>query len=438
MKITISIPKPCHENWSEMTPDPGSKAGNQGRHCAQCDHVVADLTTATDAQLVALFTSDAKPKCARFDPAQLDRALGAAEQQKRHANPMHLAAFTSLVAVAAGHEALAQQGAPIRRLVGEVAITQPAPPPPIVMGKMMAPVQPDTVMKCSAITGDTVVMNEPEQEEILQRLELGNVHIRPEEEAIRDRSSFGEPSFALTPEDTIEVCGTVVDDRDGRPIAFAQVWSRDLSANATTDEQGSFRMRLAIADGERSVPLEIRARGYELISRTFMLGDAPEAPAPSPDASVALTSPVDPHDAMGITGFVTDKAKGARVSGLTVRVRGTAASVRCDANGAFFLSVPEGLAGKPVTLDVLDARRTLKTIALTAHAVPCCVPISLMHDQLPERGAPKTECQDVGTVRLLERRMLTGVCAVALEPSPPTTLQRVTAPVKNAWRKLTR
>ena len=351
---------------------------------------------------------------------------------------MHLAAFTSLVAVAAGHEALAQQGAPIRRLVGEVAITQPAPPPPIVMGKMMAPVQPDTVMKCSTITGDTVVMNEPEPEEILQRLELGNVRIRTEEEAIRDRSSLGEPSFALTPKDTVEVCGTVVDDRDGQPIAFAQVWSRDLSANATTDAQGSFRMRVAIADGERSIPLEIRARGYEFISRTFMLGDAPEAPAPSPDASVALTSPVDPHDAMGITGFVTDKAKGTRVPGLTVRVRGTAAAVRCDAIGDFFLSVPEGLAGKSVTLEVLDGQRTLKTIALTAHAVPCCVPVSLSAEELPARTAPTNSCKDVGTMRLQERMMVMGIMAQFPEPPPPSTLERMTAPVKNAWRKLTR
>ena len=61
MRIAISIPKPCHEDWNAMTPDPGSEAGRAPRFCDSCQHSVADLTTASDAELVALFTSDAKP-----------------------------------------------------------------------------------------------------------------------------------------------------------------------------------------------------------------------------------------------------------------------------------------------------------------------------------------------------------------------------------------
>ena len=122
----------------------------------------------------------------------------------------------------------------------------------------------------------------------------------------------------------------------------------------------------------------------------------------------------------------------------TVRVRGTAASVRCDANGAFFLSVPEGFAGKPVMLEVLDGQRTLKTIALSAHAVPCCVPVLLSAEELPARGAPTNSCKDVGTLRLQERMMVMGIMAKFPDPPPPSTLERMTAPVKNAWRKVTR
>ena len=42
MKITIQVPKPCHESWEAMTADPGSKAGTSGRFCASCAHTVAD------------------------------------------------------------------------------------------------------------------------------------------------------------------------------------------------------------------------------------------------------------------------------------------------------------------------------------------------------------------------------------------------------------
>src|SRR5882672_7401434 len=104
MKISITIPKPCHENWEAMTP------AAKGRHCAQCDHTVADLTRASDAELIALFTSDAKPKCARFDPRQLDRVMSPEETQRSSAIPV--AAFTSLLAVAGGTEAVAQQDPP--------------------------------------------------------------------------------------------------------------------------------------------------------------------------------------------------------------------------------------------------------------------------------------------------------------------------------------
>lgn len=34
----FAINEPCHENWSEMTPQ------EQGRHCAKCDKVVVDFT----------------------------------------------------------------------------------------------------------------------------------------------------------------------------------------------------------------------------------------------------------------------------------------------------------------------------------------------------------------------------------------------------------
>ena len=147
----------------------------QGRHCAECDHVVADLTTATDAQLVALFTSDAKPMCARFDPQQLDRALGAAEQQRSITIPV--AAFTSLLAIASGSGAIAQQGIPM--MVGEPAIAQP--PPPQAMGKAMFVAQPkDSTITCSIITGDTVATIFHEPDPILERIETGNVAISME------------------------------------------------------------------------------------------------------------------------------------------------------------------------------------------------------------------------------------------------------------------
>jgi hypothetical protein len=406
MRITISIPKPCHEDWQAMTPDAVSTAG-KGRHCAQCDHVVADLTRATDAQLVAL----------------------------RHAGALPLAAFTSLVAVAAGQQAIAQGGPVVRPVVtqGEPSITRPAVPPPMLVGKMIAVPHSIPAHCTSPITGDTIVT--PAQDPILERMEHGNVSIRTSPPI--NSSSFGGMEITFVPDTaTVEVCGTVVDDRSGEPIAFADVWSMDLNAHATTDASGTFRFRLPFSPDALPVTIEIRSPGYLFEKHSFE-PIAPALPTPSSDPSgVALTGAVDPVDPMGITGSVVNKTTGERVPGLVVRVRGTAVAVQCDAKGEFFLSVPELLVGKPVTLDLFQGEHLLKSIPLSPHAIPCCVPVSLAPEEMPAVTAPASECQDVGTIRLQERRMMMGDMRVSVEPSRPDTLDRIMRPVKNALRKL--
>lgn len=65
---TLTVPKPCHENWAAMTPDA------QGRHCAACNKVVLDFTQKTDAEILALLQRTAAP-CGRFRADQLGRPL---------------------------------------------------------------------------------------------------------------------------------------------------------------------------------------------------------------------------------------------------------------------------------------------------------------------------------------------------------------------------
>ena len=66
MKVTI--PKPCHENWSNMTPD------EKGRFCQVCSRSVRDFTTATDFEIMADLSENPNI-CASFRPNQLDRNL---------------------------------------------------------------------------------------------------------------------------------------------------------------------------------------------------------------------------------------------------------------------------------------------------------------------------------------------------------------------------
>ncbi|WET50635.1 hypothetical protein PYS58_05760 [Chryseobacterium indologenes] len=63
MKITI--PKPCHENWDNMTPD------EKGKFCSVCSKTVHDFTGFSDEELINTFNSD-KDICGRFREDQLE------------------------------------------------------------------------------------------------------------------------------------------------------------------------------------------------------------------------------------------------------------------------------------------------------------------------------------------------------------------------------
>ena len=44
-KFELSIPKPCHENWNEMSPE------DKGRFCGACQKTVVDFTNMSDRQV---------------------------------------------------------------------------------------------------------------------------------------------------------------------------------------------------------------------------------------------------------------------------------------------------------------------------------------------------------------------------------------------------
>jgi len=293
MRIAISIPKPCHEDWNAMTPHPGSEAGRAPRFCDSCQHSVADLTTASDAELVALFTSDSKPKCARFDPRQLERVLGEASTSRSHALP--IAAFSSLIAVAAGQEAMAQ-GGPVIQVKGEPAISAPPPPNTLRMGKMrIDPPLPADTPKCT-ITGDTVVMQQrelPVLGEMAVRRDpmyyyIDGVKIEASEgtglpaSAIQEvqvitvglPGTFGDIDSGITFPSDVPACtdtadlrglpltGRVVDATTGAVLRGATVTWVEKDLRCCTDVNGLFGFPVEPSAQHGTVTLRIEATGH--------------------------------------------------------------------------------------------------------------------------------------------------------------------------------
>lgn len=68
--IQISIPQPCHEDWSKMTP------AEQGKFCNACQKCVVDFTGFTDQQLYNYMLAHKEQKiCGRLNNTQLNRPI---------------------------------------------------------------------------------------------------------------------------------------------------------------------------------------------------------------------------------------------------------------------------------------------------------------------------------------------------------------------------
>jgi hypothetical protein len=66
--ITISIPKPCHENWQDMT------ATERGAFCKSCQKEVIDFTKKTEDETHRILSSGGAT-CGRFRTDQLERPI---------------------------------------------------------------------------------------------------------------------------------------------------------------------------------------------------------------------------------------------------------------------------------------------------------------------------------------------------------------------------
>ncbi|MBF8149833.1 energy transducer TonB [Winogradskyella sp. F6397] len=64
---SISIPKPCHKDWSQMTPN------EKGRFCQSCSKSVIDFTTMSQHEIQEyLAANEGKKLCGRFKISQLE------------------------------------------------------------------------------------------------------------------------------------------------------------------------------------------------------------------------------------------------------------------------------------------------------------------------------------------------------------------------------
>ena len=138
--MRLSVPEPCHEDWSAMTPTA------RGRHCGACAKTVVDFTALSDDAVLA-YVGSAAPgaTCGRFRAEQLGRTLTTAASRAPLPTPGALAPALAVprrrrrwyAALATGLLGLLSLGrAEAQTILGRVArpVVSPPPPPAATMG----------------------------------------------------------------------------------------------------------------------------------------------------------------------------------------------------------------------------------------------------------------------------------------------------------------
>ncbi|MBA2612046.1 MAG: T9SS type A sorting domain-containing protein [Bacteroidetes bacterium] len=69
-KLIIRIPEPCHEDWSNMLPDP------KGKFCTSCSKSVVDFSNKNDTEIHTILEQHkGQQVCGRFTKTQINRPL---------------------------------------------------------------------------------------------------------------------------------------------------------------------------------------------------------------------------------------------------------------------------------------------------------------------------------------------------------------------------
>jgi hypothetical protein len=150
-QIQLSIPKPCHENWNEMTPQ------DQGRFCGACQKTVVDFSTMSDRQLAEFFKKPVSSVCGRFHADQLEREIVIPKKRipwVKYFFTIALPAFLLSCKFAGRQAAQGKVISTEQHITGDTVAFEPAniiqgeptlpptdtlivPQPPLVMGKLM-------------------------------------------------------------------------------------------------------------------------------------------------------------------------------------------------------------------------------------------------------------------------------------------------------------
>ena len=179
-ELYIHIPKPCQEDWQQMTPV------TNGRYCNSCTKQVVDFSTMSDVEVLNFLSRSTGKLCGRFSTDQLQRPLQPTKEEPRKS--LWLAAFMPLLLLF--DRSSAQRKAPVTPVV----VQEPQ--------KLLLPMG-------ESLVGDTLVQE-----------------TKPSQKSI-----------------PILISGSVIEDRKN-PIAGATILLKGSHIGTMSDNKGVFKLSI--------------------------------------------------------------------------------------------------------------------------------------------------------------------------------------------------
>ena len=159
--MNVSINKPCHENWAEMTPN------QQGAFCGKCIKTVIDFSSKSINEIKEFFNTTQQQRiCGRFETEQLTNLSfdNFYSKFKKFHFSKRIAFIVCLTfgAWLFGGNSVSAQTQPIEHIKGDVAYVpekkdttkkciKPPPEKNMIMGKVAAPKNPSNTIKTKPI-----------------------------------------------------------------------------------------------------------------------------------------------------------------------------------------------------------------------------------------------------------------------------------------------
>ena len=204
-KLQLTIPKPCHENWDNMTPV------QQGKFCGSCQKQVVDFSDMNDRQVAEFFKKPTTGSvCGRFMTDQLDRSI---EIPRKRIPWLKYFFQFALPAFLVSIKASAQKTQGTVAIIKTTKDTTKIPKHPLLMGKVARPL-------------------------------MGDV--------------------AFIPEKVTKLSGTIqlkVVDEKGNPVSYASIETGVIGKGGVADKNGLYNLDKSILN--INAQLFVSSAGYE-------------------------------------------------------------------------------------------------------------------------------------------------------------------------------